>query len=96
MINKRRIYVDQGIYIIMNNGKIPRRCFEVAKRRKFHKINDAVKLFKALYDNWKTVYMYNTKEGFMVEFKAYTDNLEEAVALRNQVESILGVLEDEE
>lgn len=94
-MNKRvRIYVEQGIYIIMNKGRIPKNCFEVAKRRKFHKLPDAIRLFKTLYNNWNTVYMYDTKEGYMVEFKSYTDNYEDAVALRNQVEAVLEVLED--
>lgn len=95
-MSKRRIYVEQGIYIIVNNGKIPKNCFEVAKRRKFHRLPDAIRLFKVLYNNWNTVYMYDTKEGYMVEFKAYTDDMEEAVALRNKVEDLIGVLESEE
>lgn len=94
-MNKRRIYVEQGIYIIVNNGKISGKCFEVAKRRKFHRLPDAIRLFKILYNNWSTVYMYDTKEGYMVEFKGYTDDMEEAIALRNKVEAILEVLENE-
>ena len=39
--------------------------------------------------------MYDTKEGYMVEFKGYTDDMEEAIALRNKVEAILEVLENE-
>lgn len=96
MVSKKRIYVEQGIYIIVNNGKIPKNCFEVAKRRKFHRLPEAIRLFKVLYNNWNTVYMYDTKEGYMVEFKAYTDDMKEAVELRNKVEYLIGVLENEE
>lgn len=96
MMNKKRIYVEQGIYIILNNGKVPKKSFEVAKRRKFHRLPDAIRMFKVLYNNWNTVYMYDTKEGYMVEFKAYTESLDEAVELRNQVEYLIGVLESEE
>lgn len=79
----------------MQNGKISKKCFEVAKRRRFHKLKDAMKLFKALYNNWNCVYIFETQQGFMVEFKTYVESYDEALDLRNKVEAILEVLESE-
>lgn len=92
---KKRVYVEQGIYIIMTNGKIPKKAFEVAKRRKFNALKDAMKLFKVLNNTWNSVYIFEVAGGFMVEFKAYIDNFEDALELRNKVEAVLEVMEND-
>ena len=93
----KRIYVQEGIYVIINNsGNIPKKCFEVAKRRTFPTLPKAIKLFKVLHKKHDSVYMYHTKAGFMVEFKTYAESLGEAQDIKNDVEATLGVFEDDE
>lgn len=86
----KRVHVEEGIYIVIgNNGKISGKCFEVAKRRKYRKLNGAMKLFKILYENWECVYLYQTGECFMVEFKTYVEDIETAKLIKKQVENII-------
>lgn len=93
----KRVYVDQGIYIVIsNNGRVSSKCFEVAKRRKYRKLGEAVKLFKILYSRWESVYLYQTNGYFMVEFKTYFEDIETALSIRNQVENILEEFEEVE
>lgn len=92
----KRVSIEQGVYIKINdNGKLSPKPFEIKKGRTFSKLGDAVKLFKALYSHWNTVYLYEAKTGYYVEFKAYSNSYEEAVSIRNQVEAVLGVIENE-
>lgn len=93
----KRIYVQEGIYVIINNsGNIPKKCFEVAKRRTFPTLPKAMKLFKFLHKKFDSVYMYHTKAGFMVEFKTYAESLVIAQDIKNDIEGALGVFEDDE
>lgn len=93
----KRVYVDEGIYIIINkNGKVSSKCFEVAKRRKYRKLGEAMKLFKLLYSRWESVYLYQTNGYFMVEFKSYVEDIETALLIKNQVENILEEFEEVE
>ena len=89
----QRVYVEEGIYIIIGkSGKVSAKCFEVAKRRKYKKLGDAMKLFKLIFPEHKNVYIYETAGYFMVEYKAYTDSYNSAVAMKSEIEAILGEL----
>lgn len=92
----KRLYVQEGIYVIINNsGNIPKKCFEVAKRRTFPTLPKAMKLFKLLHRKYDSVYMYHTKAGFMVEFKTYDESLVIAQDTKNDIEATLRVFEDD-
>lgn len=92
----KRIYVDKGIFLKVNDsGKVCKNCFEVSVKTTFKKLSFATDLFKKLYDNWNTVYLCETKNGFLVEFKTYTENMNEAVMIRNQVNSVVEVWKNE-
>lgn len=93
----KRVYVDEGIYIVIGrNGKVSGKCFEVAKRRKYRKLSEAMKLFKILHKDWECVYLYQTGDYFMVEFKTYVDSLELAEWTKEVIENILGGFEADE
>ncbi|HBI7084866.1 TPA: hypothetical protein K8M77_000337 [Clostridium perfringens] len=92
----KRIYVQEGIYIVVNNsGTVPKKCFEVAKRRTFPTLPSAIKLFKFLHRKYDSVYMYHTKAGFMVEFKTYAESLGIAQDIKNDIEATLEVFEND-
>lgn len=92
----KRVNVESGINIIINdNGRIPNKGFEVVKGRTFRDCKGATRLFKALLQDYRTVYMYDTRWGFKVEFKTYVNNLHEAIALRCEVEEKLEELEND-
>lgn len=92
----KRINVESGINIIINDsGNVPKKGFEVNKARTPYNFSDAIKLFKVLHSKYPTVYMYKVATGYRVEFKAYVSNYGEAIALRNEVEAVLEVYEND-
>ena len=92
----KRIYLEKNIFLVINaSGKPCKNCFEVTVKTTFRKLSKSLSLFKRLYDNWDTVYMCETKQGFLVEFKTYVDNLQEAQRIRNDVNAVVGVWKNE-
>lgn len=86
----KRIYVEKGIFIRVNDsGKLSPRCFEATVKTTFKNLPDATSLFKAIHREWDSVYMYDTKKGYLVEFKVCTDNLHDAIDKRNKVNDIV-------
>lgn len=93
----KRVYVEAGIYIIVNkSGKVSDKCFEVVKVRTVPIFKDAITLFKKLHSKWNCVYMYKTDFGYRVEFKTYRNSLFDARAIKEEVETVLGEWEDGE
>lgn len=92
----KRVYVEKGIFIrVGDSGKIPPKCFEVSVKTTFKSLPDALSLFKAIFKEWDSVYMYDTKSGYLVEFKIYTENLQDAIEKRNKVNGIVEVWKNE-
>lgn len=92
----KRVYVESGIYLRINdNGKVSDNCFEIVKVRTIFNFKDAIKLFKILHSHFPTVYMYKGSNGYRVEYKSYCNNLDEAEATKEKVESVLEVWEND-
>lgn len=93
----KRINVESGINIIINDSnRIPAKGFEVVKVRTFQTLGEGMKLFKILFSKYPSVYMYKTKAGYMVEFKTYVETFDKAQALKEEIEGIIEVFENEE
>ncbi|MDK0636865.1 hypothetical protein P5F55_13770 [Clostridium perfringens] len=91
-----RVYVQEGIYIIINNqGKVSNKCFEVVKVRTKLDFKVAIKLFKKLHSIFPSVYMYKVSNGYRVEYKSYFNNLPEALEEKNKVERVLEEFEND-
>ena len=92
----KRVCVEQGIYLRINdNGKVSNNCFEIVKVRTIWQFKEAIQLFKKLHSLFPTVYMYKGSNGYRVEYKSYTDNLNDAQKVKAEVEAVLEVWEDD-
>lgn len=86
----KRVYVEKNIYIrISDSGSVQPKCFEVSVKTTFKKLPLAIDLFKELNQFWDNIHIYDTKSGYLVEFKWYTDNYVKAVESRNCVNSAI-------
>lgn len=92
----KRVNIEACINIrIQDNGRVSAKCFEVVKARTIQGFNEAISLFKHLHSHYETVYIYDTSVGYRVEFKTYTDSLQKAQDIRDSVEYLLEVWEDD-
>lgn len=73
-----RIKVEPHIYIRVEGGKTLHKPFELAKVKTYRSLNMATKVFKEVLKVASNTYLYETKNGFMVDVKMVYADLEVA------------------
>lgn len=88
-----RIKVESNIYVRVNKGRTYTKCFELSKHKTYKSLEKASKVFKEISKIIDNTYLYQTKNGFMVDVKMYYADLNIARASKECIIEIMDGVE---